>query len=52
MKKLIVLALVLGLGLCLATKARAEDKVLFSYEKDAQGWEIPEWAKPPPPRPW
>jgi hypothetical protein len=44
MKKLILLAVVLGLAMCLTTSARAEDKVLFSYEKDTQGWEIPEWA--------
>jgi len=44
MKKLIVLSLALFLALSVSGMARAEDKVLFSFEKDTQGWEIPEWA--------
>jgi hypothetical protein len=27
-----------------APKAAPEEKVLFSFEKDTQGWEVPEWA--------
>ena len=44
MKKIIVLAVVVILALAVSTFARAEEKVLFGFEKDTQGWEIPEWA--------
>ena len=44
MKKLLVLAMAIALVGLFSTFARAEEKVLFSFEKDAQGWEIPEWA--------
>jgi len=44
MKKVLVLALAMGLVLALSGSARAEDKVLFGFEKDTAGWEIPEWA--------
>jgi len=44
MKKLIVLLMAVALVGLFSVTARAEDKVLFSFEKDAQGWEIPEWA--------
>jgi len=27
-----------------APKAGPEEKVLFNFEKDTQGWEVPEWA--------
>ncbi|OGW84804.1 MAG: hypothetical protein A2987_02495 [Omnitrophica bacterium RIFCSPLOWO2_01_FULL_45_10] len=43
MRKLLLLtAVTLTLGLC--NFAQAEERVLFSFEKDTQGWEIPEWA--------
>lgn len=44
MKKLLMLVMVMALAALWSTGARAEDKVVFSFEKDAQGWEIPEWA--------
>ena len=44
MKKVLVLAVAMGLVLALSGSARAEDKVLFGFEKDTAGWEIPEWA--------
>ncbi len=44
MKKLMVVALVLALAFGISTKAWSEEKVLFGFEKDAQGWEVPEWA--------
>jgi len=44
MKKLTVLALALALAFSVSSLAQAEEKVLFSFEKDTQGWEIPEWA--------
>src|SRR3989338_6162197 len=44
MRKIFVMALAIGLLLGISTLSRAEEKVLFSFEKDAQGWEIPEWA--------
>jgi hypothetical protein len=44
-----VIAVVLAAGLVLGLSAfpgvaRAEEKVIFGFEKDTQGWEIPEWA--------
>ncbi|MFA5147216.1 MAG: hypothetical protein WC515_07570 [Candidatus Omnitrophota bacterium] len=44
MRKIMAVAVIAVLALAVTTLARAEDKVLFSFEKDAQGWEIPEWA--------
>lgn len=44
MKKILVLAMAIAMVLSVSSFARAEEKVLFSFEKDTQGWEIPEWA--------
>lgn len=48
MKRLMVAALASALAIAFtlgfSSIARAEDKVIFSFEKDTQGWEIPEWA--------
>ncbi len=44
MKKILMTSAIIVFALMIATFARAEDKVLFSFEKDTQGWEIPEWA--------
>ncbi len=44
MKKILVLAVAVAMVLSVSSFARAEEKVLFSFEKDTQGWEIPEWA--------
>lgn len=44
MKKILVATLVAILVFGLSMSAKAEERVLFSFEKDAQGWEIPEWA--------
>lgn len=44
MKKLLISIAVLAITLSLCTFANAEEKVLFGFEKDTQGWEIPEWA--------
>lgn len=45
MKRLLILVAVAVLVVFMGPNfARAEEKVLFSFEKDAQGWEIPEWA--------
>ncbi|MBI4974206.1 MAG: hypothetical protein HZC19_00025 [Candidatus Omnitrophica bacterium] len=44
MKKLLILVMAMFFVLSLATFVRAEEKILFSFEKDAQGWEIPDWA--------
>lgn len=42
-RALVALLAIAAIGLFTAT-AMAEDKVLFDFEKDTQGWEIPEWA--------
>jgi hypothetical protein len=39
---LVVLAL--AAGAALAASCMAAEKVLFSFEEDSQGWEVPEWA--------
>lgn len=39
----IIMALALVFSIAGASSAE-EEKVLFSFEKDTQGWEIPEWA--------
>jgi hypothetical protein len=44
MRKVLVAVLIAGVVLAVSTQAKAEEKVLFGFEKDAQGWEIPEWA--------
>ncbi len=44
MRKMLVVALALALVSGVSNLARAEERVLFSFEKDTQGWEIPEWA--------
>jgi len=44
MKKLAMLMAVAVFVLALPAFAAAEDKLIFGYEKDAQGWEIPDWA--------
>ncbi len=45
MKKMLLLVLAAAFVLAMSvSSARAEEKVVFGYEKDAQGWEIPEWA--------
>jgi hypothetical protein len=45
MKKmaLCAFALMLGIALCAAPSVAA-DRVIASFEKDAEGWEVPEWA--------
>ena len=44
MWRILVVSLALFLVLGISSLARAEDKVVFGFEKDNQGWEIPEWA--------
>ncbi|MFH0764527.1 MAG: hypothetical protein V1927_05935 [Candidatus Omnitrophota bacterium] len=44
MKKLMVIALAIAFAFGFSSLARAEEKVIFGFEKDTQGWEIPEWA--------
>ena len=44
MKKILVLAMAIAMVLAVPRLVKAEEKVLFSFEKDTQGWEIPEWA--------
>jgi len=44
MKKLSLAILAIAFIFGMSTLARAEEKLLFGFEKDTQGWEIPEWA--------
>ena len=44
MKKLMVVALAIAFAFGFSSLVWAEEKVIFGFEKDAQGWEIPEWA--------
>jgi len=44
MKKILVLGMVVFAACLFSISAHAEDKVLFGFEKDTQGFEIPEWA--------
>lgn len=44
MKKILVLFLAIAAVGLFTACAGAEEKVLFDFEKDTQGWEIPEWA--------
>jgi len=44
LKKLLVLGMVALTACLFSISAHAEDKVLFGFEKDTQGFEVPEWA--------
>lgn len=44
MKIMLSAALAIGLMLGVSTLVQADEKVIFGFEKDTQGWEIPEWA--------
>lgn len=44
MKKILMLGMVALVACLFSISAHAEDKVLFGFEKDTQGFEIPEWA--------
>jgi len=44
MKKMAMVVMAGIFVLALSAFAHAEEKVVFGYEKDAQGWEIPDWA--------
>ena len=44
MKKILVAVIAVACVAMFSTFAQAEEKVVFGFEKDAQGWEIPEWA--------
>lgn len=45
MRKLLIILVAMIMVVGLTSLARAEEtKVLFGFEKDTQGWEIPEWA--------
>ena len=44
MKKLVMLAAAAFVVCLFSVPAQAEEKVLFGFEKDAQGFEIPDWA--------
>ena len=45
MKKLTILTAILAIvSLLSAPAAFSADKVLFSFERDTEGWEIPDWA--------
>lgn len=44
MKKILVMAVAVAMVLSVSSFVQAEEKVIFGFEKDAQGWEIPEWA--------
>lgn len=44
MKKILVAVIAVAFLAMFSAVAQAEDKVVFGFEKDAQGWEIPEWA--------
>ena len=44
MKKIVMVVMAGIFVLALSAFAHAEEKVVFGYEKDAQGWEIPDWA--------
>ena len=44
MKKLFAVCVALAFVLGLSTYVMAEEKVLFGFEKDTQGFDIPEWA--------
>ena len=44
MKKIMVLSMAVIVACLFSVSAHAEDKVLFGFEKDTQGFEVPEWA--------
>jgi len=44
MKKLLIAVFAIALIGLFTVSARAEEKVLFSFEKDTQNWEVPEWV--------
>lgn len=45
MKRIFVLTALIAVAILTMTgSAFSADKVLFSFEKDTQGWEIPDWA--------
>jgi len=45
MKNIIVISIMaIALVLGVSVSVKAEEKVIFGFEKDTQGWEIPEWA--------
>jgi len=45
MKKLFLIAVVFATAALVASgSAFSADKVLFTYEEDTEGWEIPDWA--------
>ena len=44
MKKIVMLGMAVIVACLFSISAHAEDKVVFGFEKDTQGFEIPEWA--------
>ena len=44
MKKIMVLGMAVVVACLFSITAHAEEKVLFGFEKDTQGFEVPEWA--------
>ena len=44
MKYIFMAIAVVFIALACVSFAHAEDKVLFGFEKDTQGWAVPEWA--------
>jgi hypothetical protein len=40
----LTLTVLMAMGLVMATSAFSADTVLFGFEGDVQGWEIPDWA--------
>jgi len=44
MKKIMMLGMAVIIACLFSISAHAEDKVLFGFEKDTQGFEIPDWA--------
>ena len=44
MKKLICVLTMIGLVALFATTGMAVEKVLYGFERDTEGWEIPEWT--------
>ena len=44
MKKIAMLVMAIALIGLFSGHAKAEEKVIFGFERDVQGWEIPEWA--------
>lgn len=44
MRKIACIVLGLLFALTVSSRVLAAEKVLFSFEKDSEGWEIPDWA--------